>query len=77
MAKNGKTIKELEEEIEILKQEKEEMKKKLYENPPEGTFVLIKQPDGNFKGFALKNRQIIVERQYDPQIVLQLLLVHG
>lgn len=47
-----------------------------FEHPPQDTITLIKQKDGNWKGFALKNGQIISERQYDPQIVLQLLLTH-
>jgi len=48
-----------------------------FENPPEDTIVLVKQKDGNWKGFTRKNKQVITERQYDPQIVLQLLLTRG
>lgn len=70
-------IKELEEKIAVLEKEKQDYKKTSFETPPEGTIALIRQPDGNWKGFTTKNRLLIVERQYDPQIVLQLLLVHG
>lgn len=48
-----------------------------YEEPPEGTIVLIRQSDGNWKGYTRKQGQVISERQYDPQIVLQLLMFHG
>lgn len=77
MAKNDAKITELEERIALLEKEKADLKIKLYQNPPEGTIVLIRQEDGNWKGFTTKNRLALVERQYDPQIVLQLLLVHG
>lgn len=70
-------IKELEEQIIVLAKENDRMKKLSYETPPEGTIVLIRQMDGNWKGFTTKFGHIISERQYDPQIVIQLLLTHG
>lgn len=77
MAETSKKVKELEEHISVLEKELEKQNKQSFETPPDGTIVLIRQSDGNWKGFTTKNRQIITERQYDPQIVLQLLLVRG
>lgn len=37
---------------------------------------LIKQADGNWKGYMHKNGKLIEERQGDPLTVLQLLLTH-
>lgn len=37
---------------------------------------LVKQPDGNWRGFTVKNGQLIQARQNDPNIVLTLLMTH-
>lgn len=38
--------------------------------------VLIKQVDGNWRGFMTKNGQLVQERQGDPGTVLSLLITH-
>lgn len=38
--------------------------------------TIIKQPDGNYRGFMLKDGNLIQARQYDPGVVLNLLLTH-
>lgn len=38
--------------------------------------VLIKQEDGNWRGFMWKNGKLIQERQADPGTVMQLLITH-
>ena len=40
----------------------------------EKVIILAEQPDGNWKGWINKDGKIISKRQYDPQIVLQLLI---
>ncbi len=37
---------------------------------------IVKQDDGNFKGFMYKNGKYIEVRQGDPNTVLQLLITH-
>lgn len=72
-----KEIEELKATIAVLESEIQKEKKNPYENPPEWTISLVRQSDGNWKGWTRKRNLVISERQYDPQIVLQLLLVHG
>jgi hypothetical protein len=38
--------------------------------------VLIKQPDGNWRGFMSKNGNLIQERQGDPNSVMLSLITH-
>lgn len=40
------------------------------------TISIIKQPDGNWRGFTVKNGRLIQARQGDPNTVLQLLITH-
>lgn len=42
----------------------------------EKAISIIRQEDGNFKGWMQKDGKMIEVRQYDPQIVLQMLLTH-
>ena len=37
---------------------------------------LVKQPDGNWKGYMTKHGKFIEVRQSDPNTVLQLLITH-
>lgn len=37
---------------------------------------IIQQEDGNWKGYIQKSNKVIIVRQYDPTIVLQMLLTH-
>jgi len=37
---------------------------------------LVKQEDGNWRGFTVKDGKLIQERQGDPQTVLQMLIIH-
>ena len=52
--------------------------KKVVWNPQrnEDAIVIIKQPDGNFRGFMQKNGAFIQVRQGDPNTVLNLLITH-
>lgn len=56
----------------------EEELKKVVWNPQRNkdAITLIKQADGNFRGFMWKNGKFIQVRQGDPNTVLNLLLVH-
>lgn len=47
-------------------------------NPEKNPDVIsiIKQADGNFKGWMQKAGKVVEARQSDPQIVLQMLLTH-
>lgn len=38
--------------------------------------VLIKQPDGNWRGFMNKGGKLVQDRQGDPNTVLALLITH-
>lgn len=38
--------------------------------------LLVKQEDGNWRGFMKKSGTLVQARQSDPQIVLQMLLTH-
>lgn len=38
---------------------------------------LVKQTDGNWRGFMWRNGTLVQARQSDPGIVLQLLLTHA
>jgi hypothetical protein len=40
------------------------------------SIVIIKQEDGNYRGFMWKNGKLIQTRQGDPGTVLQLLITH-
>jgi hypothetical protein len=42
----------------------------------EGVFIIIKQKDGNYKGYAWKHGGPIEVRDVGPEIVLQQLLTH-
>lgn len=56
----------------------EEELKKVKWNPTtnKNAITLIKQEDGNWRGFMQKNGKFIQVRQGDPGTVLSLLLVH-
>lgn len=57
----------------------EEELKKVVWNPARNkdAIVIIKQPDGNFRGFMHKNGKLIQARQVDPNTVLNMLITHG
>lgn len=38
--------------------------------------LIVKQEDGNWRGFMWKNNKLIQARQVDPNTVLQLLITH-
>jgi hypothetical protein len=38
--------------------------------------VIIKQPDGNYRGFMTKNGKLVQVRQSDPNTVMQMLITH-
>ena len=40
----------------------------------DNVITIIKQPDGNYKGYMQKNGKFIEVRQGDPNTVLQMLL---
>jgi len=42
----------------------------------EGVFIIIKQADGNYIGYAYKNGQPIQVRDIGPETVLQRLITH-
>jgi hypothetical protein len=48
-------------------------------NPQEDASVIsiIRQPDGNYRGFANRNGQLIQVRAGDPQTVLTMLITHA
>ena len=50
-----------------------------YFNPQknEDAIVIVKQTDGNWKGWCQKFGKVVSARQKDPQEVLQLLLTHS
>ena len=50
--------------------------KKIVWNPVRDANVMtiIKQPDGNYRGFMQKNGKLIQVRQSDPNTVMQLLI---
>lgn len=52
--------------------------KKIEYNPEKNhnAISLIKQEDGNWKGWMWKNGKLLEERQGDPSTVLLLLLTH-
>lgn len=52
--------------------------KKIKGNPlrNKDAILIVKQPDGNYRGFAYKNGNLIQVRQGDPGTVLQLLITH-
>lgn len=65
--------------VESIKEMEEETKAKdfdEYRNPPERVITLIKEKDGNWRGYMKKGGRVIEERQFAPEIVLQALLVH-
>lgn len=41
-----------------------------------GVIALVPQPDGNWRGFTVKNGTLVQVRQGDPNTVLNLLLTH-
>jgi hypothetical protein len=47
-----------------------------FKEPPEKFIVLHEEDDGNWKGYMKKNGKIIVERQYEPHSVIDLLITH-
>jgi hypothetical protein len=52
--------------------------KKLKGNPlqnPDATLI-IKYPDGNYRGFAMKNGALIQVRAGDPNTALNMLITH-
>lgn len=53
----------------------EELKKIVW-NPVRNPDVItiIKQPDGNYRGFMQKNGKLVQVRQSDPNTVMQLLI---
>lgn len=56
----------------------EEELKKVKWNPltNKNAITIIKQEDGNYRGFMWKNGKLVQARQGDPGTVLALLLVH-
>lgn len=52
--------------------------KKIVWNPQRNPDVIsiVKQPDGNYKGYMQKNGTLIEVRQGDPGTVLQMLITH-
>lgn len=38
--------------------------------------LMVKQPDGNWRGFMWKTDKLVQARQSDPGVVLQLLITH-
>lgn len=52
--------------------------KKIVWNPQRNhdAITLIKQPDGNWRGFTVKGGTFVQVRQGDPGTVLQLLITH-
>lgn len=38
--------------------------------------LLEKQPDGNWRGFMMKNGKLVQERQVDPGTVMAMLITH-
>lgn len=42
----------------------------------EGTYLIIKQTDGNYIGYTFKGGNAVDARQGDPQTVLTMLLTH-
>lgn len=38
---------------------------------------IIKQPDGNYIGYAQRHGKLVIERQGDPSTVLTLLITHA
>lgn len=42
----------------------------------EGTYLIIKQQDGNYIGYTFKGAKVVDARQGDPQTVLTMLLTH-
>lgn len=45
-------------------------------NTPEGTYLIVLQPDGNYKGYTTKHGKPVEVRAIGPETVLQLLLTH-
>lgn len=41
------------------------------------SIVVVRQPDGNYRGFAFKNGSLIQVRAGDPLTVLNLLITHN
>jgi len=52
--------------------------KKVTWNPTRNPDVIsiIKQPDGNWRGFMMKNGKLVQARQGDPGTVMQMLITH-
>lgn len=42
----------------------------------EGVFLIVKDTDGNYRGFTSKNGQFIQCREVGPESALQVLLTH-
>lgn len=38
--------------------------------------LIVRQPDGNYRGFMVKHGKLVQARQADPTIVLQMLITH-
>ncbi len=56
--------------------EAQELSEEEFVKKHKDSFVITKQPDGNYKGWAWKYERVIKARDYGPDIVLQRLLVH-
>ncbi|MDE2015909.1 MAG: hypothetical protein KGI72_05300 [Patescibacteria group bacterium] len=57
-----------------MAEEKEDKYYNPFLNPD--AIVIVKQADGNYKGWANRFGKVVEERQFDPLVVLQLLLTH-
>ena len=55
---------------------KEELKIEFNPSLNPDAISLIRQPDGNWKGYQLKKGNLITVRQISPGVVLEYLLVH-
>ena len=65
--------------IEEIKRIEQDTQRIVAEHDPEknpNAISIIKQPDGNFRGWTQKNGKMITSRTNDPQTVLQELLTH-
>lgn len=53
--------------------------KKIVWNPARNkdAIVIIKQPDGNWRGFMHKHGKLVQVRQGDPNTVMTMLITHG